>query len=192
MADDRDRAYAELIVDGCLGVQPGWQVLVGGNPQAKPLLEELCAVLARRGAYALLRVSFEGFLISAPTWVSEAPLDLIGTPAPLFVNEVETADALIFVSAPDNTRNAVAIDAERIGRLQGAYRPGIGGMMNHPVPWLACQDPTPALAQDAGMSTAAFAELLYGAVLLDWAAQEDRMRRIASRFDEASEIRIVG
>ena len=44
MADQRDRAYAELIVDGCLGVQPGWQVLVGGNPQARPLLEELCAV----------------------------------------------------------------------------------------------------------------------------------------------------
>ena len=26
MADPRDREYAELIVDGCLGVQPGWQV----------------------------------------------------------------------------------------------------------------------------------------------------------------------
>ena len=77
MADPRDRAYAELIVDGCLGVQPGWQVLVGGNPQARPLLEELCAVLARRGAYALLRVSFEGLLISAPSWVAEAPLDLV-------------------------------------------------------------------------------------------------------------------
>ena len=61
MADPRDREYAELIVDGCLGVQPGWQVLVGGNPQARPLLEEICAALARRGAYALLRVSFEGF-----------------------------------------------------------------------------------------------------------------------------------
>jgi aminopeptidase len=192
MADPRDRAYAELIVDGCLGVQPGWQVLVGGNPQARPLLEELCAVLARRGAHALLRLSFEGFLISAPSWVAEAPLDLVGTPAPLFVHEVETCDALIFVSAPDNTRNAVAIDAERIGALQGAYRPAMRRMMNHTVPWLACQYPTAALAQDAGMSTAAFAELLYGAVLLDWAAEEERMRRIAARFDDASEIRILG
>ena len=87
-------AYAELIVDGCLGVQPGWQVLVGGNPQARPLLEELCALLARRGAYALLRVSFEGLLISAPSWVAEAPLDLVGTPAPLFVHEIEACDAL--------------------------------------------------------------------------------------------------
>src|SRR6476659_981801 len=165
MADARDRDYAELIVDGCLGVQPGWQVLVGGNPQARPLLEELCAVLARRRAYALLRLSFEGLLISAPSWVAEAPLDLVGTPAPLFVHEIEACDALIFVSAPDNTRNAVAIDAERIGALQGGHRPVMKRMMNHTVPWLTCQYPTAALAQDAGMSTAAFAELLYGAVL---------------------------
>ena len=55
VADPRDRDYAELIVEDCLGVQPGWQVLVGGNPQARPLLEEVCGAVARRGAYALLR-----------------------------------------------------------------------------------------------------------------------------------------
>lgn len=60
LADPRDREYAELIVDGCLGVQPGWQVYVGGNPQARPLLEEVSGAVARRGAYALLRISFEG------------------------------------------------------------------------------------------------------------------------------------
>jgi aminopeptidase len=192
MTDPRDRAYAELIVDGCLGVQHGWQVLVGGNPLARPLLEEVCAVLARRGAYALLRVSFEGLLISAPSWLAEAPLELISTPAPLFVHEVETCNALVFVSAPDNTRAIVGIEAERIGALQGAHRPAMGRVMNHTVPWLTCQYPTAALAQEAGMSTEAFADLLYGAVLLDWAAEEERMRGIASRFDGASEIRIVG
>jgi aminopeptidase len=192
MADPRDRAYAELIVDGCLGVQPGWQVLVGGNPLARPLLEEVCAVLARRGAYAILRVSFESFLISAPSWLAEAPLDLISTPAPLFVHEVETCDALVFVSAPDNTRAIVGIEAERIGAVQGAHRRAMGRMMNHTVPWLACQYPTAALAQEAGLSTEGFADLLYGAVLLDWAGEEQRMRRIATRFDEASEVRIVG
>ncbi len=64
MADSRDRRYAELIVDSCLRVQPGWQVYVGGNPQARPLLEEICGAVARRGAYALLRVSFERFVMS--------------------------------------------------------------------------------------------------------------------------------
>src|SRR6478735_6870849 len=91
MADSRDRAYAELIVGDCLRVEPGWQVLVGGNPQARPLLEELCGAIGRRGAYALLRVSFEGFLPQSLRWVEEVALELLAQPAPLFSNEIRTA-----------------------------------------------------------------------------------------------------
>ncbi len=192
MAEPRDRAYAELIVDGCLGVQPGWQVLVGGNPQARPLLEEVCEVLARRGAYALLRISFETMLAQSLRWLEHAPAELIARPSDLVARELETADALLFVHAPDNTRAAAGIASGRIGALQGAYRPVTARLMNHDVPWLMCQYPTAALAQDAGLGTEEFAELLYDSVLLDWKAQAVRMSRIAAHFDAASEARIVG
>lgn len=192
MADPRDRRYAELIVDGCLRVQPGWQVYVGGNPQARPLLEELCGAIARRGAYALLRVSFEGFLAQSLRWVEAVPMELLAKPAPLFSHEIRTSDAIIFVSAPDNTRAAGELDTARMGTLQAAYRPDTARMMNHDVPWVVCQYPTAALAQEAGLGSEAFAELLYGAVLRDWAAEGERMRRVSAHFDAASEIRIVG
>src|SRR3954452_1227433 len=123
MADRRDRAYAELIVGDCLEVEPGWQVLVGGNPLARPLLEELCGAIGRRGAYALLRVSFEGFLPQSLRWAEAVPLDVLAKPAPLFSHELRTADAMIFVQAPENTRAAAAIETERMGTLQAAYRP---------------------------------------------------------------------
>src|SRR5204862_104787 len=45
---------------------------------------------------------------------------------------------------------------------------------------------------DAGMSVAQFADFLFGACLLDWDAEARKMRRIADRFDAASEVRIVG
>ena len=64
--------------------------------------------------------------------------------------------------------------------------------MNHDIPWVACQYPTAALAQEAGLGSEDFAELLYGAVLRDWAAEGERMRGIAAHFDAASEVRIVG
>ena len=57
---------------------------------------------------------------------------------------------------------------------------------------MACQYPTAALAQDAGLSTEAFADLLYEAVLQDWDAIGAAMRRHADRFDAAREVRIVG
>ena len=58
--------------------------------------------------------------------------------------------------------------------------------------WVGCQYPTPALAQDAGMSSRAFEDFLYGACLLDWDAERERMSRYAERFDAADEVRIVG
>ena len=65
-------------------------------------------------------------------------------------------------------------------------------VFTHELPWVGCQYPTPALAQDAGMSLAAFADFLFGACLLDWDAERERMQRYAERFDAAEEVRIVG
>ncbi len=42
------------------------------------------------------------------------------------------------------------------------------------------------------MSTEAFADFLYGACLLDWDAEGERMSRYAERFDAAEEVRLVG
>jgi aminopeptidase len=41
------------------------------------------------------------------------------------------------------------------------------------------------------MSLAAFTDFLYGACLLDWDAEHERMKRYAERFEAAEEVRIV-
>jgi aminopeptidase len=64
--------------------------------------------------------------------------------------------------------------------------------MAHEIPWVSCQYPTNALAQDAGLSLRQFEDVLYGAVLVDWAELEQTMRLYADRFDAADEVRIVG
>ena len=43
-----------------------------------------------------------------------------------------------------------------------------------------------------GHDARAFAEFLYGSVLLDWDAERERMQQIKELFDEADEVRIVG
>ncbi|MGZ8687170.1 MAG: aminopeptidase [Gaiellaceae bacterium] len=193
MTSSRNRAYADLLLDTCLGVQSGWQVLVVGTPQARPLLEELIGGLARRDAYALPRVTFTGRVsLQDLGWALEAPLERLARPAPLEVEALRTCDAIVAVDAPENTRAVAALAPERMQALQGAYRPALGRVMSHEVPWVGCQYPTPALAQDAGMGTAAFAEFLYAACLRDWESERERMRRHADRFDGADEVRIVG
>jgi aminopeptidase len=179
-------------VDTCVGVQPGWQVLVFGSPAGRPLVEEIMRVIARRDAYALLRVSFGGNAGGPRQWVLEAPLERLREMAPLELQTLLNADALIVVQAPENTREDAALTSERLQALQQGLKPVTERVVSHAVPWVGCQFPTPALAQDAGMATEEFEDFLYGACLLDWDVERERMQRYADRFDAASEVRIVG
>jgi aminopeptidase len=192
MTDPRDRQLAELLVDTCVGVQPGWQVLVLGSAPGRPLIEEVVRLIAERDAYALLRVVFGDGMLTSRAWIRDAPLERIAVPAAIEQHALETCDALIVVVAPENTRDASSVDAQRMAALQGAYRPSLERVFGGQVPWVGCQYPTAALAQDAGMATDEFADFLYGACLRDWDAERERMQRYADRFDAADEVRIVG
>jgi aminopeptidase len=191
--DPRVRRYADLLLDTCLGVQPGWEVLVLGTPEGRPLLEEIAAGLGRRNAYAVFQLSFGGGIGSTESpWLREAPTELISKPASIQSHMLEHCDAIVAIVASENTRESASVEAERMNAARAAYRPALQRTLSHEVPWVGCQYPTPALAQEAGMATEQFADFLFGACLLDWKAEGERMQRYADRFEASSEVRIVG
>ena len=194
MHDPRIEQYGRVLVETCIDVQPGWQVLVAGGALGRPLLEEVARQIARRGAYALMRVGFGGSVVGGSTigWMQEAPLELLLDPAPLDVYVFKHVDGIIAIEAPENTRAVSALPGDRVSALQQGVRPALERVLKHDVAWVGGQYPTPALAQDAGMATDDFADFLYGACLLDWDAERERMRRYADRFDAAERVRIVG
>jgi aminopeptidase len=175
-------------------VQEGWEVLVLGQPAARPLYEAIGGSLARRGAYAVFQLSLGDSTIGAisRSWLRHAPDELLPTPSSLQSHLLVEADALLVVVAPDNTRDASSTAADRYTRARGAYRPAMARYLADEAPSVICHFPTPALAQEAGMATDEFADFLYGACLLDWDAERVRMQRFADRFDGAEEVRIVG
>ncbi len=191
--DPRVEQYARILVEQCVDVQPGWQVLVGGGVLGRPLVEEIVRQIARRDAYALVRLGFGG-TVAGPSfeWIRATSLERLAKPAPLDVRMLQEVDSIIVVEAPENTRNATALDPERLNVLQTAFRPSFDRIFGGEVPWTGCQWPTPALAQEAGMATDEFADFLFGACLLDWDAERVRMQRYADRFDAAEQVRIVG
>src|SRR6478672_8109306 len=119
MRDPRIEQYARILVDTCVGVQPGWQVILWGGPIARPLVDEVARLLGKRGAYALVRTNLTGNI----QWLLEAPDELIDTLAPIEAYALEHADGLIAIDAPENTREITAIPPERLGRLQASIRP---------------------------------------------------------------------
>src|SRR5471030_2767083 len=101
MRDPRVYEYARLLVDRCVGVQPGWEVLVRATPLARPLVEAVTEEIARRGAYPFIQLAWE--TVSGP-FAREAPLDVLREASPLQTRVWETSDALIMISAPESTR----------------------------------------------------------------------------------------
>jgi len=188
MRDPRIEQYAEILVDTCVGVQRGWQVIISGGPQGRPLVDEVARLIGKRGAYALVRSN----LTASLPWVLEASDELIDTLAPIEAYAFEHADGLIAIDAPDNTREIAAIPSERLGRFQASVRPALERVLTNDLKWVGCNYPCPALAQDAGMSLRDYEDFLYGACLLDWDAERERMSHYAERFDAADEVRIVG
>ncbi len=84
MVDNRIQAYARLLVEDCIDVQPGWQVLVAASALARPLAEEVMRQVAARRAYAIPRISLSGVsaVVELP-WLQEAPLELLAELAPV-------------------------------------------------------------------------------------------------------------
>jgi aminopeptidase len=134
----------------------------------------------------------DSLLSREPAWAAEAPEALLRELAPIEQAFWDGIDADIVVFAPENTREGTDVSPERQAFLREAMRPIMPRILSYEITWVACMYPTPALAQDAGMTTAAFADFLYSACLRDWDAEGRRMRRIADRFDAADEVRIVG
>ena len=193
MADPRDREYAELIVDGCLGVQPGWQVLVGGNPQARPLLEEVCG--GRRPARRVRAPArlVRGAPVPSLSWVANASLERSRRRAAARGHEIESVDALLFVSAPDNTR--------AVGRDRGGADRRAAGCV--PARQRADHEPRRSLGRlpvsDRGAGAGGRPRRRRSSRSFSTAPscatgppRASGCEAIAAHFDAASEVRIVG
>ena len=75
--DPRIEAYAKLLVERSLDVQRGWQVWINSSALGRPLVEEVVRLIARRGAYPLVRLGGAAMedVPFETLWALEAPED---------------------------------------------------------------------------------------------------------------------
>ena len=153
-------ATPALLVERCVDVQPGWQVLVRRTRPAGRCSRRSCRQIGRRGAYALLRLRVD-VRRSAP-WMLEAAEERARDARRDRGPRARPRGHLHRRSRRPRTRaTAPTSPAERLGApqqgdaaahdavLQPARSRGSG-----------CDFPTQALAQDAGMTLAAVRGLL--------------------------------
>ena len=186
-------AFAALLCDWCLDVRRRDYVLVFTTPLAAPLIRAFHRALITRGAWAPgLRIAIPGV---AEDFYRLAPDELLDEVAPQDLAEMERTDAYLSIQAPENTRALAAIDPVTIARAARA-RAAIQEVRLGKR-WCGTLWPTPALAQEAGMSDDDYAAFVNRALFLDrpdpvaaWRELSDRQAGLVDGLSHAREIRI--
>ncbi|WP_297888723.1 aminopeptidase [uncultured Halorubrum sp.] len=183
--DDRIRRHARVLVDHCTDVGPEDDVEIRAPTAAEDLVVALYEALGRRGA--------------RPTTVWRNPRATRAyaremdpddyRPKGHRVAALAETDAVILIKGARNAAETSDVDADTGRAASRAKEPLLRERLD--TRWVITQHPTPADAQRADLSAAAWRSLVYDAVDRDWAAMRERQARVADRLAAAEEVRVV-
>ena len=185
--------FAALICDWCLEVEAGQKVLISTTTLAQEPALALLSAITARGAWASLALDPPG---SRVAFLEHAGPELLEAANPFRLAAMETADALLRLDAPANTRELAGIDPARLARQNTANRRFSEIQMSRR--WAVSIWPTAALAQEAGMSERDYGAFLERALFLDqpdpmaaWQRLRQNQQGLVDRLSVAREVRIV-
>jgi aminopeptidase len=185
-------AFAALLCEWCLQAGEGDQVIAVSTTLGEPLVRSLHRELLERGAWPVVNLVSPELARDFYTHARDWQLDSF---APLELAEVEAVDAYLRIDAPADTRGLAGIDPARIVRALRAREPISQARLARR--WCGTLWPTPALAEQAGMTEEDYAAFLNRALFLDrpdpiaaWRELSTRQAELVARLSGAAEIRI--
>jgi aminopeptidase len=187
VGDQRVDELARILVTYSTRIHAGETVLIRGGVAAAPLLLACYREALRAGALPVLWPDLDDAQRILLTEGADAQLDFL--PRAHMV-AVEDAQCVIRIDAPTNARALSQTDPARMVRLAKTTRPLREQVLRRR--WVLCQYPTEALAQEADMSLADFADFLFGATNRDWSAVRDFHQRLKERLEAGRELRFIG
>jgi aminopeptidase len=185
--------YARLLVDYSADVKAGEYVVVNSTPQAQELVLEIYQRILELGAFPIVNISLPGMM---ETYFKHGQNLHFDAPSEFEQFVGKRADALLQIGAPENTRSLSSVDPMR-QRQHAIARQEIQTHILGNVKWMACQFPTDALAQEAGMSLRDYTAFLVKAVGLEheqpneiWRERGIRQAELVTRLTKADKLEI--
>lgn len=185
-------AFAVLIAEWCIEVQPGQQITIATTTLAQEPALALHRAVLERGGWPLLRLSPPGLEADFFRHARDEHLDGV---APIELAEVEAADASVRIMAPASMNPLADIDPDVVSRRARATNPVREARSRKR--WALSIWPTPALARQAGMPDEDYAGFVERALFLDqadpvaaWSRLRDQQARMIERLAPAREVHI--
>ncbi|WP_435196849.1 aminopeptidase [Natronomonas sp. EA1] len=184
--DPRIREHAAVIVDHSVGLDAGDNVVIDAHPVSEDLVAALHEKIADVGANPLVIQQRLGKRFRrAYLRNHDGEFEVPEHERALF----EAMDVYIAIRADANVSEESDID----GDVQTAYSQARQPLLEERLgkTWCLTQYPAAANAQLAELSTEAYENFVYDAVLKDWDAVRDHQQQMCDIMNGAAEVRIV-
>ena len=183
--DPRVERHAEIIVDHCIDVSHGDDVVIQAEPPAEDLVVALFEAIGKRGGKPLWRGSSARADRAYKRATPEEDIDLQDH----YLAAVEAADSFVGIRGTVNTREGGDIPPVKQSKYRSVNQPILEERLSKP--WVATQFPAPGNAQDARMSLEAYENFVYSAIDRDWDSQRAFQEQMVEILEGAESVRIV-
>lgn len=186
---DKDTQLAIVMLTHSLKIKPKEKVLITVSDLAMSLGKAVYTEAIKMGAYPMLDVVPTGldyvFYKNANDW------QLNYLPTEIVKLKIKWADAYVRIVADDNLRELSQIDPEKMTIRSKITRPLMDPMIDSKR-WILTWYPTPAMAQEAGVSSDWLRDFYFEACLVDYDKMERDLKSLEKIMDEGKEIHVVG
>ncbi|MBI3739196.1 MAG: aminopeptidase, partial [Chloroflexi bacterium] len=168
MTDPRVSKLAKVLVHYSVALKRGEQVVIRTSPLADELTLAVYEEVVKAGAFPYVMNEVPGLEETFFKYASNAQLDYV-SPIRKMINQ--TFDASITIWTEFNTRNLSGADPKRIARSRKAGAPLTKTFLKRAakgeLKWTLTAYPNNAMAQEADMSLADYADFVFAAGMLN-------------------------
>ena len=188
MSDPRHDSLAKVLISHSTKLKAGERVLIDVSETPEEFVITL--IRAARAAKA------EPFVVIHSNRVSrELALGITGpqaeTMAAIDLARLKKVQAYIAVRGSQNISEMADVPQEKSALLSSKLRPALDYRINK-TRWVVLRWPTPSMAQQAQMSTEAFAEFFFRVCTLDYSRMIPGMKALKSLMDRTDRVQLKG
>ncbi len=190
--------YAHLLVNYCVSLQPGERLFVSSTTLAEPLMTEIYRECLKAGGHCEFSLATRGQAEALRAHGKQEQFAYVPT---LYAKAINEFEAYINVMAPFDLRQpdaAPELMAARREAMQPLHHTYFARTADRRLRRSMCIYPTPALAAEAGMTEAEYADFVFHACKLDqedptaaWLGVRKRQQAVVDHLNACTTFRYV-
>jgi aminopeptidase len=190
MSDPRSAALARIVIRHSTRLQEGEAILIDAVDVSDGLVHDLIDEAYAVGGLPLVELRRSAIQRRHLRAGREAWFRLH---AEVEMFRMQRVQAFVGLTAHENTAQLADVPAEHMALNARLFQKPVhmDQRVNH-TKWVVLRHPTPAMAQQAGMSTEAFERFYYDVCTLDYGRMAEAIVPLADRMRRTDEVRLLG